>query len=77
YHIFEPHHKDSIFGYYYFKCSKLGNDNLCTIHDNRPTICAKYPEPEMIRDGGELLPGCGYHAVPKIEFSEILDKELK
>lgn len=28
---------------YYYYCPKLGEDNLCTIYENRPSICKDFP----------------------------------
>lgn len=76
YSMFEPHHKDPDHGYYYFTCTNLGKDNLCTIYAKRPSFCALFPEPKMILASGELLSCCGYQVTTKTGFSTILEKEI-
>ena len=42
---------------YYYYCPKLGNDNLCTIYENRPDICKDFPHNPL-----KLLPSeCSYN----------------
>ena len=41
---------------YFYYCSKLGADNLCSDYENRPQICKDYP-----RNPHKILPdSCGY-----------------
>ena len=42
---------------YYYYCPKLGEDNLCTIYENRPSICKDFPHNPL-----KLLPSkCSYN----------------
>ena len=43
---------------YYYYCPKLGEDNLCTIYENRPNICKEFPHNPL-----KLLPSeCSFNA---------------
>ena len=43
---------------YYYYCPKLGEDNLCTIYENRPNICRDFPHNPL-----KLLPSqCSFNA---------------
>ena len=42
---------------YYYYCPKLGTDNLCTIYENRPSICRDFPHNPL-----KLLPSeCSFN----------------
>lgn len=42
---------------YYYYCPKIGSDNLCTIYENRPSICKDFPHNPL-----KLLPSeCSYN----------------
>ena len=42
---------------YYYYCPKLGDDNLCTIYENRPEICKAFPHNPL-----KLLPSeCSFN----------------
>ncbi len=61
-----------------FSCSNLDEKtNLCKIHKNRPGICKRYPQEELLTMGGGLSEDCGYNFVPIIPFAEILNKKMK
>jgi len=77
YEMFIQHEKKYDDGYFRYSCSKLGEDNKCCIHPERPDICRKYPDPWMIKMGGGLLPGCGYRIVPEESFEEVLQAKIK
>lgn len=60
----------------FFKCTKLDSEtNLCTIHDNRPKVCSRYPF-----YGRERLPldeffyseSCGYKKLPEINLKHVI-----
>jgi Fe-S-cluster containining protein len=72
YKMFQPVPKEYSDGYLRFSCANLTEDHLCGIHDTRPEMCRRYPDPLMFRFGGELLPGCGYELVPAVSFEEEL-----
>ena len=60
-----------------FECSKLDPEtNLCTIHNDRPGICKRYPQEELFSMGGMLSEDCGYKMLPIIPFSEVLEKKM-
>lgn len=43
---------------YYYRCPKIGSDNLCTIYEKRPDICKDFPYNPL-----KLLPSeCSYNA---------------
>ncbi len=43
---------------YYYHCPKLGDDNLCTIYEQRPNICKNFPHNPL-----KLLPSeCSFNA---------------
>ena len=43
---------------YYYHCPKIGSDNLCTIYEDRPSICRDYPHNPL-----KLLPSaCSFNA---------------
>jgi Fe-S-cluster containining protein len=58
-----------------FECSKLNEDNTCSIHENRPDICTNYPTPAMFKHRGKLFKKCGYYVEPAVDFQEILDSK--
>ena len=61
-----------------FKCNKQDpKTNLCTIHNNRPGICRRYPQEELFKMGGAIDDDCGYKMIPIVSFSEVLEKKLK
>ncbi len=42
---------------YYYRCTKLGEDNLCTIYEDRPNICKDFPHNPL-----KLLPSkCSFN----------------
>ena len=44
--------------YLYYHCPKIGSDNLCTIYEDRPSICRDYPHNPL-----KLLPSaCSFNA---------------
>src|SRR5439155_4133487 len=59
YSRFEPYGRNSS-GDLLFRCTKLGQDNLCTVHAERPVICRRYPEPRLFLNGGSLPQECSY-----------------
>jgi uncharacterized protein len=61
-------------GMLHLSCSKLGEDNRCTIHRLRPKECREYPQESMSRYGGELLLGCGYG---EPTFEQVLRDEVE
>jgi len=76
YEMFVPSDKKYDDGFLRFRCSNLTENNTCAIHDTRPDLCRLYPDPEMIRYGGTLLPGCGYRIVPEKKFDDYLTEKL-
>jgi hypothetical protein len=65
-------------GVLYFSCEHLGADNRCRIYENRPDICRNYPASRMFSDGGNLLPGCGFKALPPGKsFADTLRREIE
>lgn len=77
YEMFIPQDKRLEDGYLRFSCSKLTEDNKCGIHETRPEMCRRYPDPEMVRYGGTLLPGCGYRLVSEKSFDSYLGEKLE
>jgi Fe-S-cluster containining protein len=65
YQRFEPYGRNAA-GDLLFRCSKLGADNLCTVHAERPVLCRRYPEPRMFLHGGSLPQGCTYTVTVQI-----------
>jgi len=58
-----------------FECSNLDSEtNRCKIHNNRPSICRRYPQEEMFIMGGAICDDCGYKFEPIIPFSEVFEK---
>lgn len=55
----------------YFTCTYLEN-NKCRDHQHRPSICQKYPSPQMFKKGGQLLSGCGYKINLNKNFNDYL-----
>jgi uncharacterized protein len=53
-------------GDWLFGCTKLGEDNQCTVHAERPVICRRYPEPRMFLHGARLPEGCSYEVLVHI-----------
>lgn len=43
----------------YFKCSCLGENNLCLDYENRPELCKNYPFTTFL-NSGYIRNGCGY-----------------
>ena len=76
YEMFIPLEEQFDDGYLRFTCKNLTEDHKCGIHEPRPDMCRRYPDPLMVRYGGKLLPGCGYKLVPKTGFDEILEEKL-
>ena len=78
YQHFNLIYKNKTNGFLYFSCSKQGSDGSCTVYENRPSICKNYPRSKMFKNGGNLLPGCGYEvSSPPGKFQKILKKKMK
>jgi Fe-S-cluster containining protein len=58
-----------------FECTRLNEDNTCSIHKDRPGICANYPTPSMFKYQGKLFENCGYYVEPAVDFQEVLDSK--
>lgn len=58
-----------------FECTKLNDDNTCSIHNERPGVCSAYPVPAMFKHHGKLFKDCGYWAEPAVDFKEILNSK--
>ncbi len=61
-----------------FECQNLDPvTRKCKIHKTRPAICRRYPQEELFSMGGALSENCGYKMEPIIEFSKVLEKEIR
>ena len=76
YRLLEFDRQDPEDGLVYFRCTKLGEDGLCTDHENRPAECRAYPDPRMFRHGARLLEGCSYKVEYDDTFGNVLGAEL-
>lgn len=75
YSMFIPKAEPGKDGLLRFSCSNLGGDNRCKIYEDRPNMCRRYPDPNVLSRGkGGLLPGCGYHLIPLNNFEDSLKK---
>ncbi|MBY0404791.1 MAG: YkgJ family cysteine cluster protein [Cyanobacteria bacterium] len=57
-----------------FQCMHLSPTNQCTIYQNRPDFCRKYPSEKTILLGGALAKGCGYKFELLQTFDQVLQK---
>lgn len=57
-----------------FRCRHLSPENRCTVYNDRPSFCRKYPSEKGILLGGQLADGCGYSFEVIMKFEEILAK---
>lgn len=63
-------------GVLFFYCTKLDEEtNLCTIYEDRPTICVEFPDPDILKCGGDVVSGCGFYLVPPLDFHTLMQKE--
>lgn len=60
-----------------FECAKLGEDSLCMIYEKRPDVCIDYPEPDLLKCGGDVINSCGYYLVPPEDFKDVIKREKK
>ena len=74
YGIFSPNERVPEDGILRFTCEHVSADNLCRIHERRPDMCRRYPDPGMPRRGGTLLSGCGYSFESDVVFADLLDE---
>ena len=58
-------------GELYFKCNLL-KDNKCSKYKQRPIICRKYPNVDMLKYGGILYDTCTYKLKPRKSFDYFL-----
>jgi hypothetical protein len=78
-------------GFLLFRCSCLGDDDLCTTHDTRPALCRNYPSKSLYYQGGHLPGDCGYSfraatfrdvllgrkPIKPADFSAVLRREIQ
>jgi len=78
-------------GFLLFRCSCLGDDNLCSAHDTRPALCRNYPSKSLYYQGGHLPGDCGYSfraatfrdvllgrkPIKPADFSDVLRREIQ
>ncbi|MEZ4574220.1 MAG: YkgJ family cysteine cluster protein [Vampirovibrionales bacterium] len=57
-----------------FKCKNLNEDKQCTIYEDRPRFCKKYPSEDTLLMGAELAPQCGFGFKPRFSFDEVLSQ---
>lgn len=63
---FDPRHERLVCkgkaddGVFLFSCSSLGEDGMCTCHDDRMALCRNYPDNGIYYRGGWLRKECGY-----------------
>jgi uncharacterized protein len=55
-----------------FQCIHLQSDNRCSIYEDRPSFCQKYPSEHSILMGGKLAKGCGYQFKLLKTFKDVL-----
>ena len=55
-----------------FRCARLDENNLCSIHATRPSFCAEFPTPDIKLFGGALPAGCGYGITIARPFDQVL-----
>jgi Fe-S-cluster containining protein len=60
-----------------FCCKDLQDDNRCGVYADRPEMCQRYPDPDMLRWGGSLINGCGYSLEPEQGFDDLLDEQME
>lgn len=54
----------------FFTCKYLGENNLCSIHEDRPHLCRMYPIPH---ERTLFNPGCGFKEQAQKNWAEIQD----
>ena len=59
-----------------FRCRMLGDDNLCSDHENRPAFCREYPTRDVYFMGGELLSNCGFRFEAVPSFKNMLREKI-
>jgi uncharacterized protein len=64
-------------GVYIFFCTRLDENNRCTMYEDRPEICVDYPNPDLLKCGTDVIEGCGFYLVPPVDFKKVLDSEMK
>jgi hypothetical protein len=63
-------------GFLLFACTWRTAEGSCAAHEERLTLCRRYPESSLAFAGGRLLPGCGYRFVEVVPFARVLRREL-
>ena len=60
------------FGNYVIRCSLVGQDNLCPVHETRPEVCRQYP---LKRSTHRLVlhKDCGFCSLPQKSFKDFLE----
>lgn len=58
-------------GYLGFACTMLGEDNLCSCHEERLDLCRDYPSKALYYQGGWTGDDCGFSFKP-VTFRDIL-----
>ena len=72
--LFEISGTDQTDGALTFTCKTLGQDGKCKAYWRRSLFCREYPFviPELIRNNGTTLDGCGYYYSVSKKFEEYL-----
>ena len=61
-----------------FKCNMFDKENkMCTIHNDRPGICRRYPSEQIFKMSAILSPDCGYSFSPIESFDEVFSRAKK
>ncbi len=56
-----------------FYCTKIGDNNKCTIYDERPIFCREYPTRSIIKYYGRFPENCGYKVTAIVDFKKMLE----
>lgn len=71
-----PHYKrfyitgKDINGEYILSCIYLMKNGLCSVYNNRPSVCKNYPE-KVIQFNAEMIDNCGFKVIKK-DFKDYL-----
>jgi uncharacterized protein len=64
-------------GFLLFSCTWSTPEGTCRDHENRLSLCRKFPESSLVFAGGRLPLTCGYRFVEVVPFQKFLSAAMQ